>query len=352
MRSIFRIVFILLIIFGTYTVFIQFSPDENAQQKQQSQSEEEDVQIASEKGEQDLDLPEDGLLALIGESSDSIKTRLGEPSRVDPSAYDFDWWIYNKNADQYVQIGVKKGKVVSVYANGFDTKVKPFKIGQSISDIYKITTITPNISIEYEGNSYRFEFSEQDMNTRPTIKLGQAYVQLYIDKFDGTLSSIRASDVETFVMQRQYEVVYRGELIKPSEKTREEWMEIEEGAERQILDITNVIRKKHDLPSVEWDEETANVAYKHSEDMNANSYFSHESPSQGTLADRLDRGQVTYQMAGENIAAQYTDGIAAVEGWLNSKGHREALLNQDFTHLGVGVYETHYTQNFIKKWDS
>ncbi|MGK0698226.1 CAP domain-containing protein [Priestia flexa] len=52
-------------------------------------------------------------------------------------------------------------------------------------------------------------------------------------------------------------------------------------------------------------------------------------------------------MAGENIASNYTDGPAAVEGWLNSEGHRKALLNNDFTHLGVGVYEKFYTQNFI-----
>ncbi|MEK1830243.1 CAP domain-containing protein [Priestia megaterium] len=52
-------------------------------------------------------------------------------------------------------------------------------------------------------------------------------------------------------------------------------------------------------------------------------------------------------MAGENIASNYQDGIAAVEGWLNSEGHRKALLNKEFTRLGVGVYEKYYTQNFI-----
>lgn len=89
----------------------------------------------------------------------------------------------------------------------------------------------------------------------------------------------------------------------------------------------------------------------HSNDMKENEYFSHESPTNGSLADRLKAEDVAYQMAGENIAAQYIDGIAAMEGWLNSKGHRDTLLNPDFTRLGVGVNEVYYTQNFIRPFE-
>ncbi|WP_373370355.1 CAP domain-containing protein [Alkalicoccobacillus plakortidis] len=50
---------------------------------------------------------------------------------------------------------------------------------------------------------------------------------------------------------------------------------------------------------------------------------------------------------GENIALNYVDGAAAVEGWLNSEGHRVNLLHEGFTELGVGVYEKSFTQNFL-----
>ncbi len=79
----------------------------------------------------------------------------------------------------------------------------------------------------------------------------------------------------------------------------------------------------------------------HSEDMKENNYFSHVSKKYGSLKDRLEEGHVDFQQAGENIAYNYVDGPAAVEGWLNSEGHRKALLNSDYTHLGVG---------FIKRW--
>lgn len=112
-----------------------------------------------------------------------------------------------------------------------------------------------------------FEFSEEDMNTRPTVKVGDIYVQLYMDKFEGTLSSIRAFDAPTLIKQRPYEVVYRGTLIEPKALTESDWKKIEKANEKQIFDITNVIRARHGLSELTWDEGVSKVAYGHSSDM-------------------------------------------------------------------------------------
>ncbi|NLL19195.1 MAG: hypothetical protein GX262_09240, partial [Clostridia bacterium] len=37
----------------------------------------------------------------------------------------------------------------------------------------------------------------------------------------------------------------------------------------------------------------------------------------------------------------------AHEGWMNSLGHRQNILNKDFKTLGVGVAGKYYTQNFV-----
>lgn len=356
MRIIFRTVVIFLIIFVSYVLFIyfgQYTPSE--------QHENEDVQISNEElpneenkkegSDDSLTLPEDGILSLMNKSSEEITALLGEPDRIDPSAYDYDWWIYQQSEKQYIQIGILNQKVVTVYGIGEEVNVEPLKIGQSVQEVFKTVQITPTLSLEHKGNTYRFELSEEDMNTRPTVKIGEVYVQLYIDKFDGILSSIRAMDAETAIKQRSYEVTYRGELIEPQEVSEEKWEKIEEGSEKQILSITNMMRVRHNVPAVKWDEETSKVAFLHSEDMKKNNYFSHETPSGETLVDRLGELNIKYEMAGENIAAHYVDGIAASEGWLNSKGHRDTMLNEEFTHLGVGVDELYYTQNFIKTWE-
>jgi uncharacterized protein YkwD len=355
LRILIRTVVIFLIIFLSYTLFIyfgQYTPNE--------QHEEENVQISNEelstedenkKEGKSLKLPDEGILSLMNKSSEEITALFGEPDRIDPSAYDYDWWIYEQDKNQYIQIGILDQKVVTVYGIGSEVNAKPFKIGQPVQDVFKIAPVSPSLSLEFEGNSYRFEFSEEDMNTRPTVKLGDVFVQLYMDKFDGVLSSIRVLDTETFIKQRSYEVTYRGELIEAKEISEDKWEKIESGSEQQILSITNMLRARHNIPAVKWEKDTSQVAFLHSQDMKDNNYFSHETLEGETLVDRLAEFDVKYEMAGENIAAQYVDGIAASEGWLNSKGHRETLLNEEFTHLGVGVDELYYTQNFIKSWE-
>ncbi|MFW0808345.1 CAP domain-containing protein [Bacillus pumilus] len=345
MKTVLKTLLILLIISGTYVLFIQYgsSPEkENSNEPKVSNEE-----TSSDKP---INIPKKGLMSFMGKSSSEVLKQLGEPDRIDPSAYDYDWWIYNQSKKHYIQVGVKDSKVVTLFATGDGLNVEPFKIGQATSEVFKKTQIAPYIHVEDEQNSYRFEFSEDDMNTRPTVKVDDdVYVQLYMDKFESTLSSIRAFNADTFVKQKPYEVVYRGQLIEPEAISGEKWKEIEASSQKQIFDMTNIIRHKYKLPILKWDDETSEVAFMHSEDMKENHYFSHESKKYGTLKDRLERGEVAFQLAGENIAYNYVDGPAAIEGWLNSEGHRKALLNKDYTHLGVGVKEKYYTQNFIKK---
>ncbi|WP_257391805.1 CAP domain-containing protein [Mesobacillus jeotgali] len=297
-----------------------------------------------------IDQPQQGVASLLGKDIDSLKGLLGNPSRVDLSAYGFHWWIFNNQPDQYIQAGVLNGKVVTAYGIGPAVDVQPFKIGQHIEEIFSMNVIEPEVTFEHNGSSYKFELSEQDMNTRPVIKMGEYFVQLYIDKFTSSVSSIRYMDKETIIKQRPYEMVYRGTLVEPPVLSEGDWVRIEAGIEKQILDITNAIRIRHELQLLEWDEKTSEVAYAHSKDMAVEDYFSHESEKYGDLSKRLKSADILYEVAGENIAANYTDAPAVVEGWLNSESHREALLNEEFSHLGVGVYQKHYTQNFLKMW--
>src|SRR5699024_11722582 len=83
--------------------------------------------------------------------------------------------------------------------------------------------------------------------------------------------------------------------------------------------------------------------------MYENNFFSHDSQDGRNLKDRLEEENIYYVSAGENIAAQHTDAPAAMEGWLNSEGHREAMLYEDYNRIGVGVHHLYYTQNFLLK---
>lgn len=312
-----------------------------AKQDMNMQKELEDIN----KPVQAVEKPTSGAGFYIGKEAALLSKAMGEPVRKDPSAYGYEWWIYSSD-HQYVQFGVENNKVVTAYAAG-DMDVSPFKIEQPAKDLFQTYDLRMDIVVENNSGTYRFELSEEDYNMRPIVRMGDVYAQLYMDKFSGTLSSVRYLTRDYLIKQRPYEMVYRGELPADPELSDSVWQQIEEGSQKQIFDLTNIIREKHNLNGLSWDEETATVAKQHSKEMYDKQYFAHESPSSGDLGDRLKKAKIDYELAGENIAANYTDGPAAVEGWLNSKGHREALLQKEFTSIGVGVYQKYYTQNFI-----
>ncbi|MFJ7680876.1 CAP domain-containing protein [Peribacillus butanolivorans] len=291
----------------------------------------------------------EGLAVTIGKNTKEIEKEFGEPDRIDMSAYGYDWWVYKKDYSNYFQLAVENEKVISAYGIGDKVNVAPFKIGQSIDAIYSNLYVEPTVDIEVGDSSYRFELSEEDMNMRPLIELGDIHVQLYLDKFSGTVSSVRFLNDSTLLKQQPYELTYHGKLVKVEDLSEKDWKKVEEGNEQQIFDITNIMRSRFDLKPLEWDDSAAEVAYLHSREMADIPEGTNVPETKGDLEKRLNAGHVKYSSAGENIAKDYVDAAAVMEGWLNSKGHRDAMLNEDFTGLGVGVYKKYYTQNFIRK---
>ncbi|MEN1966995.1 CAP domain-containing protein [Lentibacillus sp. N15] len=289
------------------------------------------------------------LFQWVGKTSDQLTKALGDPVRIDKGAYGYDWWVYTDQQDQYVQFGVEDDSIQTIYATGKDLSTDPIHVGQSYKDLNEQFSFSNDITYKDGISSYKFHLSEDDLKMRPIVKIAEnLFVQCYFDTFTDKLSSVRILTAETLLKQRPYKIEYRGDLPDVPDLSDEEWKKVESGMEQQIFDITNVMRNQFDKTGVEWDKTVSQVAFLHSEDMSENNYFSHYSKNGDGLKERLAQKKVYYVSAGENIAAQYPDAPAAMEGWLNSEGHREALLNADYTHLGVGVYHFYYTQNFIE----
>jgi uncharacterized protein YkwD len=88
------------------------------------------------------------------------------------------------------------------------------------------------------------------------------------------------------------------------------------------------------------------AALGHSTDMAENDYFSHTSRDGSSMADRVDRQGYRWRSLAENIAAGYRSPAAVVEGWMNSSGHRDNIMNCGLTDIGVGFHNYYWTQNF------
>lgn len=288
------------------------------------------------------------LIHLLGQDLDVAIAHFGQPTEKGPSYFNYEWLIFNHHPETYFQIGHSDNKIVTLFILGESLVQSPFTIGQTYAEVSDHVMIQQSITVDQQNGEYRFDLNEQDLRERPLVQLSEeTFAQLYFDRHTNELVAIRLLDKETLLAQRPYKIVYRGTLEEIAPVFNKE--EIEQSNVKQIFYITNVLRERYGKTQLDWNEQVANVAFNHSKDMKENDYFDHYSPNHGDLENRLKSLDVHYLTAGENIAAEYPDGISAVMGWLNSEGHRETMLYDTFTDLGVGVYDKHYTQNFITK---
>ena len=72
--------------------------------------------------------------------------------------------------------------------------------------------------------------------------------------------------------------------------------------------------------------------------MAQQSYFSHTGKNGSKPWDRAETFGYEANSMGENIAAGHRTSEQAVQGWIDSPGHRTNLLNPNYTELGVGYY--------------
>lgn len=108
------------------------------------------------------------------------------------------------------------------------------------------------------------------------------------------------------------------------------------------------MRAEHGAPTLCYQPDLAQAAQRHSEGMLERDYFAHETPGGRGSADRMlaagyeRAGYVSWQVAenlykikGAGAEQEAIEGV--VEGWMESTGHRENLLNPELQEVGFGV---------------
>ncbi|WP_312113659.1 CAP domain-containing protein [Brevibacillus reuszeri] len=287
----------------------------------------------------------------LGMSTALLEQLLGKPSRKDPSHTGVEWWIYNGDLGNYIQVGIQNAKVVTLFSNGTKLNVKGVTIGAPTSAIQNAwgtpkstLAITPTLNIRDNSMSH------------PTYLLNNQAVTFSIDQLGGNkVAGVRISTPEyfaTIAMGLMYPISYTQLPVQPK-LTEEQIKQAALAYEKENFDLLNVARTRANLPLLSWDEGVAAVARAHSGDMAKNNYFNHTSPTTGSPFDRLKRAGILYGYAGENIAYGQLDGIEVHIGWMNSAGHRQNLLDNKFKQLGIGVVfkdgRPYYTQNFVTR---
>ena len=117
--------------------------------------------------------------------------------------------------------------------------------------------------------------------------------------------------------------------------------------QQEVLALVNKERTSRGLKALVLDAAVSKVATEKARDMQDNNYFSHQSPTYGSPFDMLTQFGVKYTYAGENIAYGQRSPEEVMTAWMNSTGHRENILNANYTKLGVGYVGNKWVQMFI-----
>ena len=123
-----------------------------------------------------------------------------------------------------------------------------------------------------------------------------------------------------------------------------------EAMEKQVVEIVNAERKKQNLAPLSVDESLMKSCDIRAKEL-VNS-FSHTRPDGSSCFTSIE---TNYNAAGENIAYGQNSAQAVMTSWMNSEGHRNNILSDKYTHIGVGCYENgnrlYWVQLFIRKKD-
>ncbi|HEX8736363.1 MAG TPA: CvpA family protein [Pyrinomonadaceae bacterium] len=173
------------------------------------------------------------------------------------------------------------------------------------------------------------------------------YLAGYTEELETALSSIFGEAVQQTLNRRtihpesneRVELPFKVAEVRPRPEI-----------EAQMLEMVNRERVANGLKPLEADAELTEVARKHSADMFARGYFSHNTPENLDPFDRMRRDGVRFSTAGENLALAPTVQIAHT-GLMNSPGHRANILRPQFGRVGIGIMDggrrgLMVTQNF------
>ncbi len=158
------------------------------------------------------------------------------------------------------------------------------------------------------------------------------------EKYGGPLTS-SIEDVKAEAMKFKTIEPDSKERIALDVAPKESDLRVDEAAERQMVELVNTERAKAGLSKVTIDAKITAVARAHSKDMFLKRYFSHESPDGQTPGDRMEKGGVSFTVAGENLAYA-PDVPTAHTGLMNSPGHRRNILEREFKRIGIGIIAT------------
>ena len=186
-----------------------------------------------------------GYATYIGEKATEFIEKFGEPTEKIKTNFDYELWIFGKKDDEYVELNVRRNKILAIKAFNDSKETTPFYKGMELSDVSQFSTIFSNFIFTYENQQYDIELMEEDMNYRPLIAFKNGtFAILFFNQGNNQLSAVVYLDKEMLLTIMPYQLL-EGEAL-PAIST--EWIKGFDAVQsNQVIRIVNLLRDREKM---------------------------------------------------------------------------------------------------------
>lgn len=125
---------------------------------------------------------------------------------------------------------------------------------------------------------------------------------------------------------------------------------IDTHAENHMLVLLNQERAKRGINGLVMDQKLQQLGRDYAQEMLRRGYFSHYTPEGLSPFDRMSERDIVFQYAGENLAFSANVQLA-MQGLMNSPGHKANILSPNFRRVGIGVVDAGiYGEMFVQEF--
>lgn len=124
---------------------------------------------------------------------------------------------------------------------------------------------------------------------------------------------------------------------------------------KEVVRLVNIERAKYGLSELALDQRLCEAAQVRAIECSKIDDVDHTRPDGRSCFTVLQEMNISYYYTGENLAAGYQSPAAVVKGWMDSEGHKENILDPNYTKVGIGYcsepdtyYQYFWSQFFIQ----
>lgn len=105
----------------------------------------------------------------------------------------------------------------------------------------------------------------------------------------------------------------------------------------KLYQLTNREREQRSLSALTYNELLSKAAHHKAQDMFNKNYWAHYGPDGTTPWNLILQEGYQYEYAGENLAKNFLFSEGVIQGWMDSKTHKENILRSEYSDVGFAI---------------